>query len=365
MSRLPNSIAPLHPLNRNVGAELLDSTIAAGELTPGAGWTRRATLDVIARGGLGAFLAASGIDSQAHASTEDVVRIGYQKSSSLFIILKLQGTVEKVLAPLGVKVSWHEFSSGLPLLEGMNVGAIDLSADVADTVPLFAQAAGAKLTYFAQERPSPSAQAIVVPKISPIVSVADLKGKRIGLAKAAGVHYLTLRAIEAAGLQLKDVEIAELQPADGRVAFEKGAIDAWAIWDPFLATVQSRSGARVLTDGGKIGVSYRRFYLASAAYAQRRPDVLTQVTEKLRKAGEWVKQQPKEAASILSVPFGLDVATLELANSRRSYAVAPVDDAALAEQQKIADSFAGAKLLPKQIDVRDNAVWRQTPEAAK
>jgi sulfonate transport system substrate-binding protein len=243
----------------------------------------------------------------------------------------------------------------------MNVGAIDLSADVADTVPLFAQAAGARLVYLAQEKPSPSAQAIVVPKNSPIASVADLKGKRIGLAKAAGVHYLALRALEASGLQLKDVEIAELQPADGRAAFEKGAIDAWAIWDPFLANVQNRSGARVLTDGSKIGVSYRRFYLAGAAYAQRRPDVLTKVVEELCKAGEWVKQQPKEAAGILAVPFGLDVETLELSNSRRSYAVAPVDVAALAEQQKIADAFTAAKLLPKQLDVRENAVWRPKP----
>ena len=90
------------------------------------------------------------------------LRIGYQKSSTLLTILKLRGQLEQDLAPLGVKISWHEFSSGLPLLEALNVGGVDLSADVADTVPVFAQAAGAQLTYFAQEAPSPSAQAIVV-----------------------------------------------------------------------------------------------------------------------------------------------------------------------------------------------------------
>lgn len=52
---------------------------------------------------------------------------------------------------------------------------------------------------------------------------------------------------------------------------------------------------------------------------------------------------------------------MELSNSRRSYAVAPVDDAALAEQQKIADAFAAAKLPPKQIDIRESAVWRPAP----
>lgn len=287
----------------------------------------------------------------------DVLRIGYQKSSTLLIVLKGQGTLEKVLAPLGVSVEWHEFSSGLPLLEGVNVGSLDLSADVADTVPLFAQAAGANLTYLVQETPSPSAQAIVVAKGSPIHDLAELRGKKIALAKAAGVHYLALQALSKAGLSLSDVEIVYLQPADGRAAFEKGAIDAWAIWDPFLATVKEKSEARVLADGRQLGVSYRRYYLASTPFVKRRPDVVKIVIEELRKAGQWIKTKPQEAAAFHAPLIGLDARTVEDANSRRSYEVALVDEPALAEQQKIADVFTEAKLLPKKIDVHENAVW--------
>lgn len=292
------------------------------------------------------------------AAAEEVLRIGYQKSSSLLILLKGRGALEKALAPLGVRVAWYEFSSGLPLLEGVNVGSIDLSADVAEPVPLFAQAANAKLTYLAQEKPSPTGQAIVVRKDSPIKTLADLKGKKIGLAKAAGVHYLALQALEKAGVKLKETDIVYLQPADGRVAFERGAIDAWAIWDPFLAALQNSVDVRVLTDGEAVGVSYRRFYLTSTKYAATRPDVLKVVVEELRKAGEWIKAEPKQAAESLAPLVGLDATTLELANSRRSYAVALVDDGALAEQQKIADAFTAAQLLPKKLDVRANDVWK-------
>ena len=84
----------------------------------------------------------------AHA--EGTLRIGFQKSSTLLTIVKAQGTLERELGKQGIKVSWHEFPSGLPLLESLNVGNVDLSADVADTVPVFAQAAGAQLTYFAR-----------------------------------------------------------------------------------------------------------------------------------------------------------------------------------------------------------------------
>ena len=75
----------------------------------------------------------------------DQIRIGLQKSSTLIAVLRANGELDKALAPLGVKVSWHEFSSGLPLLESLGVGNLDFGADVADTVPIFAQAAGSKL----------------------------------------------------------------------------------------------------------------------------------------------------------------------------------------------------------------------------
>jgi sulfonate transport system substrate-binding protein len=181
------------------------------------------------------------------ASAQDkVVRIGYQKSSTLLTILKSRGTLEAGLKPLGYAVTWNEFTSGLPLLEALNVGAIDVSADVADTVPVFAQAAGAKLTYIAQEAPSPSAQAIVVPANSPITQVAELKGKKVAVTKAAGVHYLLIALLEKAGLGFKDIEPAYLTPADARAALENGSVAAWVTWDPFLAAVQQQAKAASL-----------------------------------------------------------------------------------------------------------------------
>jgi sulfonate transport system substrate-binding protein len=317
-------------------------------MTPSSFVTRRtATAALLA-------LAAGRVLAQPAQGT---LRIGYQKSSTLITVLKVRGTLEQQLAPLNVKVSWHEFTSGLPLLESLNVGNIDFSADVADTVPLFAQAAGANLTYVAQEAPSPSAQAIVVKADSPIRRVADLKGKKIGFAKGAGVHYLLLAALEQAGLGLKDIEPAYLAPADGRAAFEKGAVDAWVIWDPFLAAVQNQSPVRVLADGRDLA-SYQRYYLASTPYAQSRADVLQRVFAELQKAGQWVKGSPKEAATLLASAWGLDAGTIEQANGRRSYQVREVVPAALVEQQRIADAFFAEKLLPKKISAQDVALFK-------
>jgi len=143
---------------------------------------------------------AAGTSAAAQTPSSDTVRIGYQKSSTLTAILKTNGVLEKALAPLGAWVSWHEFTSGLPLLEGINTDNIDFGADVADTVPLFAQAAGAKLAYIAEEAASPSAQAILVGAESPIKAVADLKGKKVAVTKGAGSHFLLLAALAKSGL---------------------------------------------------------------------------------------------------------------------------------------------------------------------
>lgn len=303
-----------------------------------------------ALGMLGALTAGSAL-AQGSAAPQPV-RIGYQKSSTLIAVLRLQGTLERAFAPLGLKPTWHEFTSGLPLLEALNLDNVDVSADVADTVPVFAQAAGAQLTFLAQEAPSPAAQAIVVRSDSPLRTVADLRGKRVGFAKAAGVHYLLLAALAKAGLGFKDIEPAYLTPADGRAAFERGAIDAWVVWDPFLSAAQIQSGARVLADGTGLA-SYQRYYLASTRFARARPEALSVLYTELEKTGRWVKAQPKEAAALLAPFWGLDAAVVEQANGRRSYAVRAVTRERLREQQRIADAFLAEKLLPRRVDALD------------
>ncbi|WP_045838218.1 aliphatic sulfonate ABC transporter substrate-binding protein [Hyphomicrobium sp. 99] len=306
---------------------------------------------------------ASGLSGAAAADAPTTVRIGFQKSSTLINVLKANGELQKALSELGVSITWSEFPSGLPLLEALNVGAIDISGDVADTVPIFAQAAGAKLTYLATEAPSPSAQALLVKSDSPIKSVADLKGKKIAVAKASGSHYLLIAALAQAGLKFKDIEPAYLTPADGRAAFEKGAVDAWATWDPFVSAVQKQSDVRILADGKGIA-DYRRYYLASSTFAAARPDVLKIVFAKLKESGEWTKKNPEAAAKLLAPVWGLDEAIVTAANSRRSYEVQPVVAENLTDEQKIADVFFAEGVLPKEIKASEAQIWSPEKKAA-
>ncbi|KQU31945.1 sulfonate ABC transporter substrate-binding protein [Methylobacterium sp. Leaf94] len=284
------------------------------------------------------------------------LRIGFQKSSTLIALLKEESALEKALAPLNVTVTWHEFTSGLPIMEALNAGQIDVSADVADTVPIFAQAAQARIAYIAQEAASPTAQAVLVAADSPIRTVADLKGRKVAVTKGAGSHYLLLAALAAEKLPFKAISPAYLTPSDGRAALASGSVEAWVAWDPFLSAAEQQTGARVLRDGTGLS-QYKRYYLAGADYATQRADVLALLFGKLRETGAWVKANPDAAAARLGALWKLDPAIVRQANARRSYQVEPVTHAALAEQQTIADAFRAEGLLPRAVDAASLPIW--------
>ena len=301
-----------------------------------------------------------GVLSAGVACANETVSISYQRSSTLFILLKRTGALEKKLNAMGYDVSWHEFSNGL--LQSLNAGSVDLHADVADAFALFTQAADAPLTYYAEETSAPSAQAIIVPPDSPIHSVADLKGKRVAVQKGSGCNFLLLAALSKAGLTINDIQVRYLEAPDGLAAFRGGNVDAWVIWDPFLAAQQREAHVRVIADGTGGVAQYNRFYTATTAFADKHPDVLRVVFDELNVTGRWVKAHPEEAAQILGPLWGdIPAPTVELANSRRSYDIVPVSRDRLGEQQRIADTYLSAGMIPHALKATDIRIWTPPP----
>jgi len=304
------------------------------------------------RAWLAAIATAMTLSAPLHAqTTTPPLRIGFQKSASLLALQKSQGTLEKRLAPQGVAVQWVEFPAGPQLLEGLNVGAVDVGF-VGEAPPIFAQAAGANFVYIGNDPAAPQAEAIVVPEASALKSVADLKGRKVALNKGSNVHYLLVRALEKAGLKYSDIQPVFLPPADARAAFERGAVDAWVIWDPFLAAVQKQTGARILADGRGVVNNYA-YYLAERSYAERYPQVIKALFEDTLERGRWLKDNLKQAAALIGPLQGLDPAVVELSLARYQFGVTPLTPAVAAEQQKIADVFAELKLIPKPIRIAD------------
>jgi sulfonate transport system substrate-binding protein len=301
-----------------------------------------------------ASLVALGRHTSARAE-EKVFRVASQKGAGILLILKERGTLERKLRPLGWSVTWTEFPAGPQLLESLNVGVTDFGL-VGEGPPIFAQAAGADIVYVGAEVPAPRTEAIIVPKSSPLKTVADLKGKRVALNKGSDVNYLLIRALEANGLTYGDVEPAYLAPADARAAFERGSVDAWVIWDPYYAAAAIGLGARTIVDGTGLAGNIA-YYMARRQIAEANPHVVEAVLAALDEIDVWAKDHRKEFAAELTESLGIPAKVSELWAERSAFGARPIDEATLAEQQRVADAFAKIALIPKPINVRD-AIWR-------
>lgn len=278
------------------------------------------------------------------------LNIGFQKYGILPIV-KAKGELEKTLAAQGVQVKWVEFPAGPQLLEGLNVGSVVLG-EAGEAPPIFAQAANPNLVYVANQPAAPSAEALIVQKDSPIQSIQDLKGKRIALNKGSNVHYLLLKLLEENNLTLSDIQPVYLPPSDARAAFEKGAVDAWVIWDPFLAAVEHQIHARVIANGEHL-VSNHQFYLSDRQFAENHPQVLNTVVTTLNQTTDWVKTHPDDAAKLLEKPTALEFDILKTSISRMGFGVQPISEKVAKEQQYVADAFFAQKLIPKQLVIQD------------
>ncbi|PJN90500.1 sulfonate ABC transporter substrate-binding protein [Bacillus sp. mrc49] len=289
--------------------------------------------------------------NDAKESTK-TIQIGYQKFGTLNI-LKSKGDLERRLKDAGYTVDWTEFPAGPQLLEALNVGSIDFG-HTGEAPPIFAQAANAPLVYVANQPANPAGEAIVVQKDSPIKSVKELKGKKVGLNKGSNVHYLLVKALEEAGLTLDDIKPVYLPPADARAAFEGNQIDAWVIWDPFLSAAELELKTKTIQNGEGL-VSNREFFLATDTFAENEK-ALNIIKEELIKVDKWIEENPSDVAEFLSPEIGMSVEVLEKTLKRKKYGLEDISDSVLDDQQKIADTFYNLKLIPSKINVLDASI---------
>jgi sulfonate transport system substrate-binding protein len=298
----------------------------------------------------GAALLASGARADGPLTE---YKIGFQKTG-LPVIAQRQHSIEDALKDKGITVKWVEFTAGPPLVEALNSGAID-AGWVGDAPPIFGQSGGSNIVYVAALPSNGQGEAIFVKDSSPIKTLADLRGKKVGVGKGTSANNLVVAAVQSAGLAYTDITPVYLSPPDAAAAFAGDSIDAWAVWDPFFAIAESQNKVRVLVRTSDV-LKVNTYFIANGDFAKAHGDVLTTTVAALKDAAAWADAHRDEVAEALHEVTGVSLPAQTVAANRATFGIWPITSDIIATQQTTADRFFTIGLIPKKIVVKD-AVW--------
>jgi sulfonate transport system substrate-binding protein len=282
-----------------------------------------------------------------------VLNVGDQAGTGAEAVLEAAGLI-KVSGTTGVlkdglHVSWDDFTSGPPIMQAEEAGAVDIGG-VGDAPPLFADPGG-KVVVVGALKSSYSNAALLVPKNSPITSVSQLAGKTVavGTGTSADYHFLTVQ--EKAGLSPTSVTKDNLSGAAGLEALNGGDVAAFDTWSPWVEDAEE-DGDRVIATGAPYGSPYS-YEIASEKALQNSKKVLAiqdYLTE-LDKGYVWVKSHPlfwaKSWAAVTSLP--LDV--MSQATLDDPYTPIAVTSTIVQQEQDVLNAFASAGEVPAKYNV--------------
>jgi sulfonate transport system substrate-binding protein len=284
------------------------------------------------------------------------IRIGIQKGDAL-VALRASGKLEQAFAAHHVKVLWHEFVYGAPLVEAINAGDVDVGT-VGSTPPIMAQAGAAPSVVYVAYAPKLSqSYAIIVPKDSMVKDLHDLKGRKIAFAKGSQGHLFVLKALQDAHMAPDSAQFTYLSYGDARSAFERGFIDAWAVPDPRYADTELSTGARTILSIGSLSVPQYGFYISTRSFAQKYPAALRLLFDELAQNTKENLAHPDETARFLSANTGLPLDVWTRAIARLEWGVGyPIPDEVIKAQQESANLAFDDKVIPRRIAVRQAVV---------
>ena len=224
------------------------------------------------------------------------LRLDHATYNPSSLVLKKFGWLEEALAKDGTQVTWVFSQGSNKANEFISSGSADL-ASTAGAAALLARTNGValKIVYVFSK---PEWTALVVPKDSAVKSVAELKGKKIAATRGTDPFFFLLRTLQANGLKQSDVELVNLQHADGRTALERGQVDAWAGLDPHMAASELQAGSRLLSRN----IEFNTFGTLNARedFLKAHPEVVRAVIAQYERARGWILAHPAEAAQILA-----------------------------------------------------------------
>ena len=229
------------------------------------------------------------------AGSVDTVRIDWAYYNPISLVLKDKKWLEDDLGASGIKVEWVQSLGSNKALEYLRGKSVDFGS-TAGAAAFIGRANGNPIKAF-YVYSAPEWTALVTSPTSGITRIEDLRGKRVAVTRGTDPHIFLLRALASVGLSEKDVQVVPLQHPDGKVALERGQVDAWAGLDPYMAQLEVDKGFKLFfrrADWNSFG-----FLNVREAFASEHPDITERVLRAYEKARLWCLDHSDEARAVL------------------------------------------------------------------
>jgi sulfonate transport system substrate-binding protein len=277
------------------------------------------------------------------------LNIGDQKGTGAQAILTAAGLLDK----LPFHVNWSDFTSGPTMVQAMSTNAVDIGG-VGDAPPVFAASGGEGIEIVGARTTDGDQDAIVVPKNSPIHSIAQLRGKKVAVSVGSSDNYHLLTVLDKNKLTTKDITMVNLQPAPGLAAFSSGSIDAWDIWPPYVQQLTAQYGGHVITTGPSYGSPYSYEVASKAAVANPAKAAAIRVYLKvLNQAYRWTAAHPTQWGAAWGQASGLPTPIMVQAAKVSATTPVQITTDTVKSEQNVVDQFYAAGLIPSKVDISD------------
>ncbi|WP_128104016.1 MULTISPECIES: aliphatic sulfonate ABC transporter substrate-binding protein [Paenibacillus] len=265
------------------------------------------------------------------------------------LIAKEKGFFEEEFGKYGASVAYQTLQSSSQFLEAIASDRLDF-VRIGYIGTITGQAAKVGFTSIS-EGSNGGGDGIIVPKDSAIQSIADLKGKKVGVTKGSSSWGLLLRALQSAGLSASDVEQINLQPDEAQPAFQSGKIDAWVIWEPFRSSQINTQGAKLIAEGKSINAFNPAYNIVRTKFAEQYPELVVAYLKAYERALEWQNSHLDEAITLLAGLKNLDEETVRVSLENNVATNNPISDEATKNQQEVADILYDLGELKEKLDV--------------
>lgn len=267
------------------------------------------------------------------------------------VIARESGWIDEAMKEIGVDVVWTDFESGPPMNESFAAGQQDIGV-IGDVPAVSAVAAGQNNVYIAAAEGGP-AYGMLVADNAGIESVADLKGRKIGLTIGSTAQNLTEKLLSAAGLDYNtDVEVINISTGDAQVVLTNGNVDAVVIWEPNVSRLDAMDGIHLLTDGGDVGFPGMNVVFARKEFVDANPDIVKVYLEQYWRATKAFESDPDAYAELTSEYFNLDPELIKQAAGKYAF-VLQFSDEDVAGLQDTVSFLTGIDAIMKEITVKD------------